>query len=401
MCLKAPTFRESAKSRATSDISTCRVCPRLCDHIRSSRFNCSVQCTYCAFGIGVSAVKNSCAMTRADGETCHAGPRSLALDARACHDRPDEVLGPTGIHRPLGVVEPQCGFEFLILPFDHPARVCQGHQPPHRCARQQMREVAINAFTAVDAFTAARAFFATQPDFGRQFALMPTVERGDMDGGQPRASRRWRAVPVGHMSPRRQAALADGDDGHDGHQPRTRLRATRSRCWLQPESSRSLHEDHEIRRKPERRRQLQATHRSAQRRDGARLGVADNCQFEAGGAHLTQQPQREARFSLEARGGGNPPALPRVGCEPALRQSRRGSKRAAPTIGPVHEGRHHLAIHQLVQRAPISTADTIVRGLCLGEFAPSRNRIARDAGITARNLTPASLRRSDAPRVMT
>src|SRR5258708_38692303 len=58
------------------------------------------------------------------GPTAHA----LALDVGVRDGREDDMMLPAGIAPALEMIEPQFGFEVLILPFDRPALGCEGHQ---------------------------------------------------------------------------------------------------------------------------------------------------------------------------------------------------------------------------------------------------------------------------------
>jgi hypothetical protein len=110
----------------------------------------------------------------ADGWECQTGgaaSHALALDVGVRHGRQDDMMLPAGIRPALEMIEPQFGFEFLILLFDRPALVREGHQRAHGGVRRQMHEVVF------DALGASRFFLAQQPDVGRELALPPRMGR--------------------------------------------------------------------------------------------------------------------------------------------------------------------------------------------------------------------------------
>ena len=216
---------------------------------------------------------------------------------------------PAGIGASFEMIEPEFGFEFLILLFDRPALMREGHQRAQRRLRRQMHEVVL------DALGASGFFLAQQPDFGREVALAPRMGRvsreppqtGRGDGAACRCATK-------SIATRGRQAPGHGADGHGARsvdQARTRAGTPRARQRLRPELARASQEDDQIRRDPQRIRQPESMQGGAQRGDIAKFRIAeDRRDREARRAHLPQQRERLAPLFLKDDAGRNAGARP-------------------------------------------------------------------------------------------
>src|SRR4029077_12407973 len=134
------------------------------------------------------------------GRECQPGgtaAHALALDVGVGHGRQNDMMLPTRIGTALEVIEPQFGFEFLILLFDGPALMREGHQGAQRGVRRQMDEVVLEALGP------SGFFLAQQPDFGREVALTPRMSGCHANRRKPGAATWLSPIAPRDGSPRR------------------------------------------------------------------------------------------------------------------------------------------------------------------------------------------------------
>src|ERR1700752_1915572 len=98
---------------------------------------------------------------------------------------------PAGERSALEMVEPQLGFELLILLLDRPALMRKSNQLLERRGCGQIDE------EVLDARREAEVLFAQQPDFGGESTIPPFVGRCHPHRRTPRGPR-----PIGAIAPR-------------------------------------------------------------------------------------------------------------------------------------------------------------------------------------------------------
>src|SRR4030095_14804726 len=120
----------------------------------------------------------------------------------------------------LEVVEPQLGFELLILLLDRPALMRESNQLRERRGGGQIHE------EVLDARRETEVLFAQQPDFGGESTMPPFVGRRDAYRDKPRGPGPIDAVAPRHASPRprRQA------EGQCAHGDPAVFGSTRTSC---------------------------------------------------------------------------------------------------------------------------------------------------------------------------
>src|SRR5262245_21078700 len=91
----------------------------------------------------------------------------------------------------LEMVEPQLGFEFLVLLLDGPSLVRESHELGERRGRRKIDE------KVLDARREPQILFAQEPDFWSESPIAPFVGRRHAQGRKARGPR-----PIGAIAPR-------------------------------------------------------------------------------------------------------------------------------------------------------------------------------------------------------
>ena len=149
---------------------------------------------YCGRLINSSPVKISWTKARACGNVSRGpsrGPHPFGLEKRIGDGADGHVVLPARIRAAFEVVEPEFGFEVLIMLFDRPAVMRQPHELRERGRRRQRDQVVLAAPGR------AEAALAEQPDLGGEPSMPPVGGRGD-------AQRREIGFPrrIGPVAPR-------------------------------------------------------------------------------------------------------------------------------------------------------------------------------------------------------
>src|SRR5206468_7456387 len=92
---------------------------------------------------------------------------------------------------PLEMIEPELGFQVLVLLLDCPALMRESNQLPKRRGRRQIHEVILGARRA------AHVAFAQEPHFGNESAMAPVVRGCHAEG----ETRDGPATPLAAVAP--------------------------------------------------------------------------------------------------------------------------------------------------------------------------------------------------------
>ena len=308
-----------------------------------------------------------------------AGARAtpLALEKGVGHGADDHVMLPPGIRPSLEVIEPEFGFEVLIVLFDRPALMRQADQLRQRRGRGERDEVVLAASRR------AEASFAQQPDFWREPPLPPIGRRRDTPGREVRFPRGIGAVAPRHAVPRawRQGVAEDADADRVLIGPAAGTIARRRLGAVDAQRGRAT-EDRQRRRNTQRVGQAQPMQHLADRPVVAVFGVGDHRrQGQAGRSRPAHQRQGEAPLLLKHDGHGNPGRgpSPRI-ARPRLGQIEQRPHRPRALFHPERGGDRDLAIRHLAERAAVLARRPDRMGTRLGETRFVENQDARALG---------------------
>lgn len=328
-----------------------------------------------------------------DSRKCQSGgaaAHALALDVRVSDRGQDDMMLPAGIAPSLEVVEPQFAFELLVLLLDGPALMRQGHQRAQRGGGGQMDEVVLQPRCR------APFVFAQQPDLRREMGMAPLVCRRDADRGEPRGSRRLRAIAPGDAPPARGRQLgrpvADRHRSDGRHHRRARAGTAASIGHSDPDA-RAGGEDRHLRRNTDGIRHAQSMQGRTKRRDIPELGIGkDGGQGQPRGSRLSQQAQGHPPLFLKANRGWNSRLLPRVGRQPLLGQIQGRAETPAPEAGPQRSGDRHLAIRDFAERATVLPGHADRRGALLRKAGAIEDQHASPLGQYGAQAPPDAIR---------